>query len=85
MQILKCEDKRGFRNFIKVLLDLNYVNKWYLMSSINFVYTYTWFAAIIWVGWLFNDWYKYDVMWCMLEWCWIECWFLMSLLMSKDI
>jgi len=27
-----CEIKRGIRNIIKVLIDLNYVNMWYLKS-----------------------------------------------------
>jgi len=58
--------------FIKVLLDLNYVNMWYLMSSINFVCAHTWFATIIWIDELFNDWNKCVVMWFMLECCWNE-------------
>jgi len=36
------------------------------------VCTHVWFAGIIWIDELFKDWYKCDVMWCILESCWIE-------------
>jgi hypothetical protein len=55
--------KDDLETLLSCCFDLNYVNIWYLMSMINLVY-----VLMLDLPQLFNDWYKRDVMYCILDW-----------------